>query len=114
MMALFSTGIAVWVAVRWMFRTLQAFSTKRDARAVATLFVVLSPVWLGIAILLGGGGYAAEFLEYPFGRAGAFVGLFGGFVVVAAIASFAICLITFRNTRCIVRVEAMYPLDTTN
>jgi hypothetical protein len=91
-----------------MFRTLQTYFTRREARAVATAFAALSPVWLGITILLGGGGYAADFLGSPFGRVGAFAGVFGGFIVVAALVSFTLCLITLRITRLTIKVESTY------
>jgi hypothetical protein len=41
-------GIAAW----WMFRKLQAYYTRREARAVAITFAVLAPVSFGIAFLL--------------------------------------------------------------
>ncbi len=88
----------------WMFQTLQARLTRREARAVAISFVVLAPAWLGLAMLSGeiSGGYAAMFLGSFFGLAGAFVGV----VLMATFVSFMLCLFTLSITRHIVKLES--------
>lgn len=88
----------------WMFQALQVRLTRREARAMATSFAVLAPVWLGIAMLLGevSGGYAEIFLGSYFALAGAFVGV----VLMATVVSFMLCLLTLRITRNIVRSES--------
>jgi hypothetical protein len=65
---------------------------------------LLTPVWLGIAMLFGeiSGGFAAQVLGSPFGLPGAFVGV----SVIAALLSFALCLLTLRIMRRIIEVES--------
>jgi hypothetical protein len=101
-MALLPSGIAAW----WMFRKLQAYYTRREARAVAIAFAVLAPVSFGIAFLFSeiSGGYAELLLGSPFALAGAFVGV----VVMASIVNFVLCLFTLRFTRHIVRLESTH------
>jgi hypothetical protein len=100
--AFLPTGIAAW----WIFRKLQAYRTRREARAVAIAFAVLNPVSLGIAILLSqlSGGYAELFLGSPFGLVGALVGT----VVMATLLDFALCLFTLSITRQIIRLESTH------
>ena len=111
-----SIGIAVWIGKSWMFRTLQAHFTRGEARAMATAFAGLSPVWLTVTMLLGEfpAGYAVEFLGSHLGRIGAFAGLVAGIGVTSTLVSFIFCLLTFRMTRQIIKVETMYFLETTN
>jgi hypothetical protein len=101
-MAFLPAGISAW----WMFRKLQAYCTRREARAVAIAFAVLAPVSFGIAFLLSeiSGGYAELLLGSPFFLAGAFVGI----VVMATIVNFVLCLFTLGFTRHIVRLESTY------
>jgi hypothetical protein len=101
-MAFLPAGIAAW----WMFRNLQAFCTRREARAVAIAFAVLAPVSFGIAVLLSeiSGGYADLLLGSPFGLVGAFVGI----VVMATIVNFVLCLFTLRFTRHIAKLESTH------
>ena len=47
-LVLLPIATALWISVRWMFRTLQTYFTRREARAMATAFAGFSPVWLGI------------------------------------------------------------------
>jgi hypothetical protein len=100
-------GISLWIAARWMFRTLQECFTRREARAVATAFAVFSPVWSCMGILFGLllGDRAERLLGSSFG---AIVGVAGA-PVMAAVTSFAFCLVMLRITRLIVRVESTYP-----
>ena len=101
-MAFLPTGIAAW----WMFRKLQAYCTRREARAVAIAFAVLAPVSFGIAFLFSeiSGGYAELLLGSPFSLVGAFVGI----VVMATIVNFVLCLFTLRFTRHIVKLESTH------
>ncbi len=101
-MVFLPAGIAAW----WMFRKLQAFCTRREARAVAIAFAVLAPVSFGIAFLLSeiSGGYADLLLGSPFGLVGAFVGI----VVMATIVNFFLCLFTLRFTRHIAKLESTH------
>jgi hypothetical protein len=99
-MVFLPTAIAVW----WMFRALQAYCTRREARAVATTFAMFSPVSLFTAMLVGefSGGYADQLLGSPFGLVGAYVGI----VAMTTFVSFVLCLLTLRVTRRIVKLEA--------
>jgi hypothetical protein len=101
-LAFLPAGIAAW----WMFRKLQAYCTRREARAVAIAFVVLAPVSFGIAFLFSemSGGYAELLLGSPF----ALVGALAGIVAVATIVNFLLCLFTLRFTRHIVRLESTH------
>lgn len=101
-MAFLPSGIAAW----WMFRKLQAYCTRREARAAAIAFAVLAPVSFGIAFLLSeiSGGYAELLLGSPFALVGAFVGI----VVIATIVNFVLCLFTLRLTRHIVKLESTH------
>src|ERR1700683_3320261 len=84
--------------------------TSRDARREPWQRRLRGSVQCGLALLLlGGGGYAADFLGSPFGRVGAFAGMFGGFILVATLVSFTLCLITLRITRLTIKVESTYP-----
>ncbi|MGA7446009.1 MAG: hypothetical protein WBQ43_20795 [Terriglobales bacterium] len=100
--AFLPAGIAAW----WMFRKLQAYCTRREARVVAIAFAVLAPVSFGMAFLFSemSGGYAELLLGSPF----ALVGAFAGVVVMATILNFLLCLFTLRFTRHIVRLESTH------
>jgi len=101
-MAFLPAGIAAW----WLFRKLQPYCTRREARAVAIAFAVLAPVSFGIAMLLAeiSGGYAELLLGSPFYLVGAVVGI----VVIATIVNFVLCLLTLRITRQIVKLESTH------
>ena len=72
---------------------------------MTTAFAVLSPVWFGIAILLGElGGYAETLLGHF-----AVVGVFAVVLSIATLVSFMFCLIVLRVTRLTIQVESTYP-----
>jgi hypothetical protein len=75
-------GAATW----WVFRDLQPSFTRREAKVVAIVFALFSPVSLLIAVALAQfpGGYADLLLGPPFGMLGAFVGV----IVLTAFVSF--------------------------
>jgi hypothetical protein len=94
-------GTAVW----WIFGKLQAFCTRREARAVTVAFAMFSPIWFGGAILLSEltGGYAEVLLGSPFALLGVLVGLVG----VSSLVSFGMCLFTWSVTRQIIRLAVL-------
>ena len=96
-----SIGIATW----WIFRELQAGCTRREVRAAATTFAILTPVSLGIAIVLSQfpGGYAEMFLGSSF----VLVGVVVGIIAMTTILNFLQCLLTLWMTSRIIKLESM-------
>lgn len=95
-----SIGIATW----WIFRELQAGYTRREARAATTTFAILTPMSLGIAILLSPfpGGYAEMFLGSSF----VLVGVVVGVIAITTLLNFLLCLFTLWMTRRIIKLES--------
>lgn len=99
-------GVAVTVlapiclAAFWIFRKLQAEYTRREARAAAITFGVLTPVPLAISLLLGPivGGYTGIFLGTE-SRWVAFSGAVMGIVVMIALVTFMTSLLAVWITR---------------
>jgi hypothetical protein len=87
-------GLAIW----WMFHKLRAVYTRRQARAIATAFGVITPVSLAAALALSeiSGGYGEGLIGRPWGGlAGAFVGT----VAITALLNFTVCWIVLTVTR---------------
>jgi hypothetical protein len=93
--AAISAGLASW----WIFRKLKEHNPGREALAAAIAVAVLTPVTLGIAMVLSPifGGYAGAFSTDRLAFPGAVVGI----VVIYTIANFA--LVAF--VLCIMRIE---------
>ncbi len=91
--ALLPAAFAAW----WMFRKLQTQYKRREARSVAITFLLLSPISLGIAMVLAQfpGAYADALLGGHFAAIGAFVGAF----VIMTILSCAACAFALSITR---------------
>jgi hypothetical protein len=66
-------GLATW----WVFHNLQSSYTRHEAKVVAIVFALFTPVSLLIAVALAQfpGGYSDLLLGPPFGMMGAFVGV---------------------------------------
>jgi fructose-specific phosphotransferase system IIC component len=92
------------VATAWMFRKLQTFHTRREARAVTIAFGLFTPISMGVSLVLAEitGGYA-QVLVGPmiFGLIGAFVGS----VLITALLSSLVCALVLRVTRFTFSVE---------
>lgn len=94
-------GVAVTVlapiclAGFWIFRKLRAKCTRREALAAAITFGVLTPAPLAIGLLLGPivGDYAGIFLRTQ-SRLVAFSGAVMGIVVMIALVTFLISILT--------------------
>ena len=88
------------LAASWIFRKLRAHYTRREARAAAMTFGVLTPVPLGISLLLGPivGGYAGIFLGTQ-SRLVAFSGAVMGIVLMIASMTFVTSLLALWITR---------------
>jgi hypothetical protein len=91
--AIVPAGLAAW----WLFRKLRSHYPRREARAISMAFGFLTPVTLGIGIVLGGfpGGYAETFLGNRFILVGAFE---GAWLIYTAL-SFAACSFALGLTR---------------
>jgi hypothetical protein len=89
-------GIAGW----WIFRKLNAHYPRREAWAAAIAVAVLTPVTLGVAMVLATmfGGYAGAY----FGDRLAFPGAVTGVIVIFSLVNFA--LVSF--TLWIMRIES--------
>ena len=99
---LFAFGLAIW----WMFHRLRAPYTRREARAMAIAFGVLTPAWLALALVLSeiSGSYGERLVGHPWGGlAGAFVGT----VVVTAFLNFVVCWIVLGVTRLTTSAESL-------
>lgn len=96
--------LPIGVVAGWMFRKLRAVYSTREARAVSIAFGVLTPISLGVSMVLAEitGGYADAFTRLRFsGLVGAFVGA----AVMTALLSFLACALTLRITQLAISVE---------
>jgi hypothetical protein len=100
MLALFPTG----VAAAWLYRKLQTFYPRREARAVSIAFGAFTPVSLLVALVLSPitGGYAEILVGRPFFG---FLGAIMGTITGTWFLSFVVCALVLRVTRLSITVE---------
>jgi hypothetical protein len=91
--ALLPNGLAAW----WIFRELQKQYARRESRAVATAFGIVTPLSLSVAIVLSQipGAYA----EVALGRRFILPAVFIGIAIVTTFLSFASSVFVLRFTR---------------
>ena len=96
------TGLATW----WVFRKLQPYFSRREARAVAIAFAVFTPVALAIALLLYAipGSIAAPLLSKS--RFGFLAALLVGIALMTALLSFSACALALWIMRRTERAES--------
>lgn len=97
--ALFPAGLAAW----WMFRNLQRHYTRRQWRAAAIAFGVVTPLSLAVAVVFAQipGAYA----EVVLGRRFILPAIFVSVAVVTTLLSFAASAFVLRFTRHIEKAE---------
>jgi hypothetical protein len=97
--ALLPNGLAAW----WMFRELQKQYSRRESRAVATAFGIVTPLSLAVAIVLSQipGAYA----EVALGRRFILPAVFVAVAVVTTLLSFAASACVLRFTRHLEKVQ---------
>jgi hypothetical protein len=93
------TGLAAW----WTFRKLQKHYTRRESRAVATAFGVVTPLSLAVGIVFAQvpGGYA----EVALGRRFILPAVFVSVAVVTTLLSFVASACVMRFTRDLEKVQ---------
>jgi hypothetical protein len=83
-------------AALWIFRKLQSRCTRREARAVALAFGVLTPILLAISMIFGT--LAGAFAEGVVGGPFILLAAFGAPILLTIVLVFCISLFTLRMT----------------